>query len=176
MILALFKMYLLLLELKMKINNLFFQFLCIWLSEILFLDLLSINNIRPDFLVILVLYWSIKFGRTIGIILGFIIGMVVDFTGTASFFGLSPLIFSITGYLSGNLKGLYNKVNPVFYTLLWILIIFIQAFIFSLIHNQNLIVSDLSLFFKRFFGIGSYTLMFIILIQLLYPLHKIKEC
>ena len=52
----------------MKINNLFFQFLCVWLLEILFLDLFSINNIRPDFLVILVLYWSIKFGRTIGII------------------------------------------------------------------------------------------------------------
>ena len=81
----------------MKINNLFFQFLCVWLLEILFLDFFSINNIRPDFLVILVLYWSVKFGRTIGIISGFIGGMVVDFTGTASFFGLSPLIFSITG-------------------------------------------------------------------------------
>ena len=126
--------------------------MCVWLLEILFLDLFSINNIRPDFLVILVLYWSVKFGRTIGIISGFTIGMVVDFTGTASFFGLSPLIFSITGYLSGNLKGLYNKVNPVFYTLLWILIIFIQAFIFSLIHNQNLLISDLSLFLKGFWN------------------------
>ena len=146
----------------MKINKLFLQFLCVWLLEVLFLDLFSINNIRPDFLVILVLYWSIKFGRTIGIISGFIVGIVVDFTGTASFFGLSPLIFSITGYLSGNLKGLYNKVNPLFYTFLWILIIFIQAFIFSLIHNQNLLISDVGLFFKRFLGIGSYTLMFII--------------
>ena len=138
----------------MKINKLIFQFLCIWLLEILFLDLFAINNIRPDFLVILVLYWSIKFGRTIGIISGFTVGMVVDFTGTASFFGLSPLIFSITGYLSGNLKGLYNKVNPVFYTFLWILIIFIQAFIFSLIHNQNLLISDVSLFLKGFLELG----------------------
>ena len=112
--------------------------MCLVIGNFIFRSF-SINNIRPDFLVILVLYWSVKFGRTIGIISGFFGGMVVDFTGTASFFGLSPLIFSITGYLSGNLKGLYNKVNPVFYTLLWILIIFIQAFIFSLIHNQNLI-------------------------------------
>ena len=160
----------------MIINKLFVQFLCVWVLEILFLDLFSINNIRPDFLVILILYWSIKFGRTFGIISGFVIGIVVDFSGTASFFGLSALIFSITGYLSGNLKGLYNKVNPLFYTFLWILIIFIQAFIFSLIHNQNLLISDISLFFKRSFGIGSYTLMFTILIQLMYPLHKVKEC
>ena len=85
MILALFKTYLSLLVLKMIINRLIFQFLCIWLLEILFLDLFAINNIRPDFLVILVLYWSTKFGRTIGIISGLIIGVVVDFTGTASF-------------------------------------------------------------------------------------------
>ena len=78
----------------MKINNLIFQFLCVWLLEILFLDLFSINNIRPDFLVILVLYWSVKFGRTIGIISGFIIGIVVDFTGTASFWIISSNFFN----------------------------------------------------------------------------------
>ena len=159
----------------MKIKNLLFQFACVWILEILFLDFLSIDNIRPDFLVILILYWSIRFGRTIGIISGFIIGITVDLTGTASFFGLSSLIFSITGYLSGNLKGLYIKVNPIFFTFLWILIIFIQAFIFSLIHNQNLLASDISLFFKRFFGIGFYTLMFTLLIQLLYPIHDVKS-
>ena len=37
----------------MKLNNLFFQFLSIWILEILFLDFFSINNIRPDFLVML---------------------------------------------------------------------------------------------------------------------------
>ena len=108
-------MYLLLLMEFMKINRLVFQVLLVWIMELLLLDALEINNIRPDFFIVLVLYWSIKYGRTLGIVSGFIIGALVDLTGVASFFGLSPLIYSITGYLSGNLKGLFNKINPILF-------------------------------------------------------------
>ena len=160
----------------MKINNLIIQVVIIWVLELLFLDFLEINNVRPDFIVILILYWSIKYGRALGTVSGFIIGLLTDLTGTASFFGLSPLIYSITGYLSGNLKGLFNKVNPLLFTFFWIIIIFLQAFIFCLIHNQNLLMSSKEMFYERFFATGLYTLCFLFIIQIIYPIHKIKEC
>ena len=81
-------MYLLLLVEFMKINHLVFQGLLVWITELLLLDTLEINNIRPDFFIVLVLYWSIKYGRTLGIVSGFLIGILVDLTGVASFFGL----------------------------------------------------------------------------------------
>ena len=169
-------MYLLLLMEIMKINHLIFQSLLIWIIELLLLDILEINNIRPDFFIILVLYWSIKFGRTLGVLSGFVIGILVDLSGVASFFGLSPLIYSITGYLSGNLKGLFNKINPILFTFLWVVIIFIQAFIFCLVHNQFLLAINLSLFYKNWFATGIYTLSFVLVLQIIYPIHKIKEC
>ena len=166
-------MYLLLLIETMKINHLIVQSLLIWITELLLLDTLEINNIRPDFFIVLVLYWSIKYGRTLGIISGFVIGVLVDLSGAASFFGLSPLIYSITGYLSGNLKGLFNKINPILFVFLWVAIIFIQAFIFCLVHNQYLLAINLSLFYKNWFATGLYTLSFIIVLQIIYPIHKI---
>ena len=169
-------MYLLLLMEFMKINHLVFQVLLVWIIELLFLDALEINNIRPDFFIVLVLYSSIKYGRTLGIISGFLIGVLVDLTGVASFFGLSPLIYSITGYLSGNLKGLFNKINPILFVFLWVAIIFIQAFIFCLVHNQYLLAINLNLFYKNWFATGLYTLSFVIILQVIYPIHRIKEC
>ena len=166
-------MFLLLLEYMNKVNNLIFQVIIVWFLEILFLDFFEINNIRPDFLVIVILYWSIKFGRTLGIVSGFFIGLLADLAGTATFFGLSSLTYSVTGYLSGNLKGLFNKVNPFLFTLFWISIIFIQAFIFCVFHNQNLLSMDIKSFYEIFMGTGFYTVSFIIILQMIYPIHKI---
>tara|TARA_B110000438_G_C15246415_1_gene407885 strand:+ start:47 stop:529 length:483 start_codon:yes stop_codon:yes gene_type:complete len=160
----------------MEIKYLIIQGLLVWIFELLFIDILQINNVRPDFFIILILYWSIKYGRTLGIISGFFVGLLVDLSGVASFFGLSPLIYSVTGYLSGNLKGLFNKINPILFTFLWVTVIFIQAFIFCLVHNQYLLVIDYSLFYKSWLGTGLYTLSFVIIMQMIYPLHKIKEC
>ncbi len=160
----------------MKKSNLVIQALVLWTLEVLFLDFFEINNIRPDFLIILILYWSIKYGRTLGIISGFLIGLLADLAGSASFFGLSPLTYSITGYLSGNLKGLFNKINPLIFTLFWILIIFFQSLIFCLFHNQNLLAVDLNLFYRSFLGTSIYTLSFVLTLQFIYPIHKIKEC
>ena len=169
-------MYLLLLAEVMKINRLVFEGLLVWFIELLLLDILEINNIRPDFFIVLILYWAIKYGRTLGIISGFLIGVLVDLTGVAAFFGLSPLIYSITGYLSGNLKGLFNKINPILFVFLWVAIIFIQALIFCLVHNQYLLVINLNLFYKNWFATGLYTLSFVLILQVIYPIHRIKEC
>ena len=87
----------------MKWTELAIPGLCIWFIQILFSDFLAVETVRPDFLVILVLYWAVKYGRTVGTLAGFLIGLIIDLSGTASFFGLSPLIYSITGYLGGYL-------------------------------------------------------------------------
>ena len=117
----------------MKWTDFIFSGLLIWLAQLLLADFLSIGTIRPDFLVILVLYWSIKYGRTTGTIAGFLIGLLIDLSGTASYFGLSPLIYSVTGYLGGYLMGTYSRLNPIYFSISWVAILIFQFLIFCVV-------------------------------------------
>jgi rod shape-determining protein MreD len=68
-----------------------FAALCVFLAQFLLVDFLSINMIRPDFLVIYVFYISLVYGKTTGIIISFTIGLFSDLAGVGSYFGLAPL-------------------------------------------------------------------------------------
>ena len=93
----------------MKITKFIIPGFLVWSIQLMFSDLLAIDTVRPDFCVILVLYWSIMYGRMVGTVTGFLMGLIIDLSGTGIFFGVSPLVYSITGYLGGNLNGAYIK-------------------------------------------------------------------
>jgi rod shape-determining protein MreD len=158
----------------MKWTDFIFSGLLIWLTQLLLVDFLSIGTIRPDLLVILVLYWSIKYGRTIGIIAGFLIGLLIDFSGTASYFGLSPLIYSVTGYLGGYLKGTYSRVNPIYFSISWVAILIFQFLIYCVVQYQDILITNPQLFWAKWLGTTIYTLSFAGILQVIYPLHKIN--
>jgi len=147
--------------------------LCIWFIQILFSDFLAVETVRPDFLVILVLYWAVKYGRTVGTLAGFLIGLIIDLSGTASFFGLSPLIYSITGYLGGYLMGVYSRLNPIHFTMAWIGILCLQFMIFCLVQYQDIWATNPRLFWGKWFGTTLYTLSFAGILQVIYPFHKL---
>ena len=158
----------------MKWTDFIFSGLLIWLTQLLLVDFLSIGTIRPDLLVILVLYWSIKYGRTIGIIAGFLIGLLIDFSGTASYFGLSPLIYSVTGYLGGYLKGTYSRLNPIYFSISWVAILIFQFLIYCVVQYQDILMTNPQLFWAKWLGTTIYTLSFAGILQVIYPLHKIN--
>ena len=105
---------------------------------------------------------------------GLIFGLVIDFSGGALFFGLSPLIYSFTGYLSGNMRGLYSKINPFYFNHFWVSILFLQLFIFCIVNYQEILIIDLELFFGKWFGTSIYTISFMIILQFIYPLNRIE--
>ena len=83
-------MYLLLLRNQMKWTDYIIPGVFVWLMQLILSDFLAIETVRPDFPVILILYWSVKYGRAVGTVSGFLLGLLVDLSGTATFFGLSP--------------------------------------------------------------------------------------
>ena len=99
----------------MNWNRFFFSGFLVWLIQLTVADSLMINTVRPDFIGILIMYWAVKYGRFLGTVSGLAFGLIIDFSGGALFFGLSPLIYSFTGYLSGNMRGLYSKINPFYF-------------------------------------------------------------
>ena len=70
-------------------------------------DFLTIRGLRPDFVLIFVVYLSLRWGSLAGIIAGFSLGLVEDFLSASSLIGLAPLTKSITGFLVGRLQGRY---------------------------------------------------------------------
>ena len=152
------------------ITLIFFTFLFqLWTSEFF-----SLGTIDPDFCLIVLLYISIKNGGLIGTLFGFFIGLFIDLSsGTNQFFGITPLVYTITGYFSAFLKGENEKLNKLYFTSLWVLIILCQFLIFSLIVYQQLIVEDPVQFLIKWLATSLYTLVFIGILQIMVPLYKI---
>ena len=159
----------------MKWTEFFLPCVLVWVSQLLFIDLFAIGTIRPDFLLILILYFSISNGRFTGTALGFLMGLLVDISGAAIFFGLSPLTYTITGYIAGNLKGLYHNISPIYFMIFCMLILFFHFFIFCIVLYQEIWIINKSMFFARWIGTSIYTILFIMILQFLYPFNKFKN-
>ena len=113
----------------MKSTKILIQGTLVWLIQLLLSDLLAISTVRPDFCLILIIYWSFQYNRSIAIISGFLIGFIIDLSGVALFFGLSPLTYSLTCYLCGGLNESRLQYNLFYFTFYWISIIFLHFFI-----------------------------------------------
>ena len=140
----------------------------IWTSEFF-----SLGTIDPDFCVISILYVSIRSGRLNGVIIGFFMGLIIDFSsGLNHYFGLTPLIYTITGYCCGYLKGQSAKLNRTYFTAIWIIIILCQFFIFSLIVYQEYLIQDPFSFIIKWISTSLYTLIFLSIFQVMVPIYK----
>ncbi len=140
-----------------------------WSSEFF-----SLGTIDPDFCIIVLLYISIKDGGMIGTIFGFFIGLFIDLSsGTNQFFGLTPLVYTMTGYFSSFLKGENERLNKIYFTFIWVTILLIQFLIFSLIVYQQLLIQSPTQFLIKWLATSLYTLVFISILQVITPLYKI---
>ena len=156
------------------INNIILVFI-VFLIQAWTADFFSIGTISPDFCIMYILYISVKEGRLMGTLVGFIFGIILDLSsGTNQFFGLTPLIYTATGYASGFLDGKYEKLNKHYFTLTWVLIILFQFLIFSLIYYQSYLIQDPFSFLIKWLGTSLYTLSFLGIFQIIIPIHKLS--
>ena len=157
----------------MRWINIIISALAVWFLQLLLIDSLSISSVRPDFCAILILYWSLIYGRTFGICSGFLFGLIVDLSISGIFFGLSPLIYTITGYLGGELNINSTKLNSFYTSLTWIVILFFHFFVYSLIQYQDLWEFNRKIFWGKWFGTAIYTISFAGVLQFVYPIKSI---
>ena len=156
----------------MKWTSILFSAIGVFMAQFLLVDLLSLNMIRPDFLVVYIFYISLVYGKTTGVFTGFLLGLLSDLSGVGSFFGLSPLSLSFTAYLTGYLNGKYERMLPYLFHGAWISIIGFHFIIISYVRFQSILLSDPIAFWIKCFMSFSYTMMFLLIIQFFYPVKE----
>ena len=156
----------------MKKNKLALITLIVLFFQILFVESLAINTIRPDFLVLFIIYITISNGRLIGLPMGFTIGLISDLSGVGSYFGLSPLSLSITAYLSGFLYLKYERLLPYVFHSIWIIILILHFYIITYFRFQSVFLSSKTEFFVIWIMTFGYTFIFFIIMQYFFPLRE----
>ncbi|MCK5672620.1 MAG: rod shape-determining protein MreD [Spirochaetales bacterium] len=85
---------------------------------------ISINGIKPDFVLVIIILYSNYFGKIKGQLLGFSSGLVVDFLSLSPL-GFNSLINTIIGYLAGATSGkifLDSIVVPIIFVFIGTLV------------------------------------------------------
>ena len=116
-----------------------------------------------------ILYLSMIKGKMYGMTVGFTIGFLSNLFGVGSYFGLEALSLTIVGYLGVYLKNIYEKVLPYIFHILWILIILLHFLVICYFRYQNIYISNLFEFLFIWIATTSYTMLFIISIQFIFP-------
>ena len=106
------------------------------LIETALLSNISFLPVIPDFLLICVLYFSIRNGKVAGEVTGFVSGLLLDFL-SGSPFGLNCLVRTLFGFLGGILHRMMNYESPLVNfvsglaaTVLKVLIIYVISLLF----------------------------------------------
>jgi len=159
----------------MKDFKIWLLLLVVFIFQYLLSDILTIKYYRPDFIVMYILYFGLFFGPFYGVISGFCIGLLVDFTPMVSYFGISPLTYSITGFFAGHLQNKYNRLSPFVFHSIWVVLIAFHFLVFTYFKYQLLFEIDKLQFIFRWFASYIYTLFFLLIFQYFFPIKAIQN-
>ena len=147
-------------------------FIIAFLMQIFLSNLFSIRGVRPDFLIIFVLYFAVNFGSFKGVLAGFSVGIISGYFDSGIIIGLLPLIYSIVGYSGGFLKSQHYKMIPFYFNFSCFLIIIGCFFIYSYFNYNYLFYNDFKIFLLTWFKTAIYTISLLALVQFIVPVRN----
>ncbi|MGQ9823683.1 MAG: rod shape-determining protein MreD [Desulfotomaculales bacterium] len=100
--------------------------------QVTVLDAIGIFGLKPDLVVVLVIFYGFLFGQREGAFWGFVGGFLLDMA-TGSYFGLNVLDHLVAGYLAGVVQGALYKDNPFVVSLTTLLVCFFSGFLHYLL-------------------------------------------
>jgi len=133
---------------------------------------LSIQEIKPDFLVIAIIIIAQTEGVLAGEIFGFIIGLIADGIGLSVLFGLSAFSKTIVGFLGGFLENKKSSLNPFYYYFIIITIILIHYIILYTIYYNTGQMSLQIKMLRYVLPSTIYTSIFYILLDNIIPIRR----
>ena len=101
------------------------------LAQVKLADYLRLGEIRPDFILVFLVFLSARYGRLTGILGGFGAGLIQDLSGALSILGANSLAKPIVGYTLGTLNGTTTVWTPRIMNLYVYGALFVHALIFQ---------------------------------------------
>ena len=87
-------------------------FVGVLLAQLNLAQYLRVGVVRPDFILVFLVFVSARYGRVAGIAVGFSAGLLQDLTGSLSVLGANTLAKSVLGYTLGTLNGTLTVWTP----------------------------------------------------------------
>ncbi|AFH49556.1 Hypothetical protein IALB_1850 [Ignavibacterium album JCM 16511] len=136
--------------------------------------LISIGEVVPDLILILLVYYSITEGQIYGTVLGFIYGLFFDLV-TGSLLGSSMIAKTVAGFVAGYFSS-ENKVDIYLMFFNFGLIVFLAALvdqiIYSFFSSFDISSNILMIFFQNAFLPAFYTALLSMIIIIFVPKRR----
>ncbi|MDQ7816991.1 MAG: rod shape-determining protein MreD [Melioribacteraceae bacterium] len=130
--------------------------------QLVVVPLMTIYEISPNLILVLIVYFTMLYGQIYGTILGFVLGFLFDII-SGGLLGASMLSFTVSVFIAGYFYN-ENKVDTNTATFLFTIIVFlcgsINSFLFSSIAISNPDVKLISLILEIGLLPGLYTAVF----------------
>lgn len=139
--------------------------------QLTIVDWIRIQNIRPDLLMLFILYVGYREGRFAGMLFGFAFGMLQDLTSASAFIGLAALSKTVVGFGAGSLRGKFNMINPLLLYTVATLVLLTGQFIYFGIYYAASTLSTMTLFFRIILPATVYTILLGSLLIFILPLN-----
>jgi rod shape-determining protein MreD len=140
-------------------------------KSLIWLLAISTYNISPDFVIIILIYISVKEGKLIGVTFGFFAGLLIDILG-GTFIGLQALSYTIACFVAGFFKKEDEKFLKKQYFLLTVFTVsLVSNFVFYSIYFQGTDIKYPVVLMRYVLTSSVYT-MTVSLIYLLLPRRK----
>jgi rod shape-determining protein MreD len=144
----------------------------VFFLQIFLSNLISIRGIRPDFVVILMVYFALEQGSLRGVVFGFLSGLIISIFDNSAVLGVLSLSYSIIGYGIGLLKDYKRRISPYQFNLIVLSIVVFAFFIYNYFNYDAIFYNDLPMFLLYLLRSMVYTISLLIIAQFIIPLRK----
>ncbi len=143
----------------MKLFYLILAVLVFLFLQLVVVDRITIGQIAPDFLILVVAFFALHRRAVQGSIFGFVIGLLQDLSNPA-FLGLNALTKAILGYTVGKAGSKTFPENSLFLFILFMLVSFGHDFVYLMIYHWPNMGGALVALFTTALPSAAYTALF----------------
>jgi rod shape-determining protein MreD len=149
----------------------FLLFIPAALLQFTFAPLISFNHIAPDFILILLVFYTIQMDQFKGALYGFAFGFMIDII-SGGIFGSAMFSKTLSGFIAGYFAN-ENKIDLYLHSFFFLVIVFLCATIdsisFAFLSGEDVSLSLAVLIFEQGLLPGLYTALVSVPVTLFYP-------
>jgi len=149
-----------------------FPYIIAFTFNILLSNMFSIGGVKPDFIIVFLVYFALNQGSFKGVIIGFFSGLLISIFDNNPTIGILSLSYSIIGYGIGLLRNYKSRLTPVIFYLLFFSIIAIGFFVYSYFLYDSIFYNNFTQFVINWFRSMIYTVSLIVILQFIIPLKR----